>query len=569
MAAMLLVPLAGVLVARALVPALPLLPAPSASPAARHEPVPPPVDDHPAIRGRILDADGRAVEGANVRLVSLGAPATVQRDIKSDAAGRFSFAHVGYERARVLADHDPDGAVQSAGFTLTEGKTIEITLVLSPATVVRGTVVDAEDHPVAGATLSIESAPWTVRTATSDETGAFRLAMIPEEATVLVAVAAGYRTARLSLAHRTDPAELVVQVRLVAAAPAEGDVLDADGKPVRARVVACEGQPAEARVESAEDGTFRLPPASIGCNAVAQHDEYASSDAVAVTEGRRIVLQLRPGGAIEGAVVDSRGTAVTPFALGIVSFSAATRRGGGGQRKIEDPRGAFRWDKLAPGNYVLTAAAAGRPPTRSEPIEVRAGAATTGVRIVVLQGGSIAGRVVDERHAPLAGVDLRFDAVSAVVESSAVAKTDEGGRYRLDGAPEGPLTLRVQKDGFRIRMLSGLRVDSGRTLAQDVTLTAVDGGPGLEFGGIGASLAQTREGITFGNVFPGDPADRAGLHAGDRILRIDGEETEGMSVVDILQRLRGEVGTSLGVSVQRPNTGETFDVTFPRGTILR
>jgi hypothetical protein len=568
-ATMVLVPIAGTLVAREWSPPRRV---PVAVTASAAEVAPPPEEDRtPEIGGRILDADGNPVNGAAVRLVSPSVPYTVFSDTKSDAAGRFSFAHVGSERVRVVADHDPDGAVTSAELRVTEGQSTEITLVLSAASAVRGTVVDAEEHPVAGATLFVEGVPWIVRSATSDAAGAFRLAIVPNGATSLVAVARGYKTSRVSLPRRDDPVDLVVHVRLEAASPIEGDVRDPDGNPIVARIVACDGQPSEASAVSAEDGTFQLPPSAIGCSAVAQHDEYEASDAVALVEGRRVELRLRAGGAIEGVVVDDTGAGIPSYTVGVESFSGTQTRSlrGAAPLKIENPRGLFRMEKLAPGRYVLTAGAPGKPPARSDSIDVAGGVATTGVRIVLSTGGIVSGHVFDDHHVPLVGVDLRFDAVSSVIESAARAKTDDGGQYRLEGAPVGPFTLRAQKDGYRIRMLSGLRVDSRGTLSQDITLNAVDGGAGLEFGGIGANLAPTPEGITLSAVGAGDPAERAGLRAGDRILGIDGDSTDGMSLADALQRLRGEVGTSVGVSVRRPKTSETVDVLIERGAIVR
>jgi Carboxypeptidase regulatory-like domain/PDZ domain len=565
-----------VLVARARAGAHPVL-------AARPEERPPPPAPRepgpaenrtPEIRGRILDADGNPVQGAAVRLVSPSVPYTVLRDTTSDAAGRFSFARVGAGRARVVADHDPGGTVTSAVLRAAEGETTEITLVLSPSSAVRGTVVDADDHPVAGATLSIEGVPWGAGTATSGDDGAFRIPTVPDEATSLLAVARGYRTARVGLAPsaRRD-SDLVVRVRLSAAPPVDGDVHDVDDRPVRARVVACEGQPSEARTTSADDGTFQLPPSTIGCQAVARHDEYAPSDPVDLAEGRRALLRLRTGGWIDGVVVDESGAAVPSFTLGIESFASAHGRSfrSVAGRRFEDPRGAFRWEKLAPGSYVLVATASDKPPARSDTVAVRGGMATSGVRIVLAQGGSVTGHVYDERHAPLPDVDLRFDAVSSAIDtgSGGGAKTDGAGQYRVDGAPAGLFTLRAHKDGFRVRLLSGLRVDPHRTLTADITLTAVDGGAGIEFGGIGASLAQSGEGISLTAVFPGDPADRTGLRAGDRVVRIDGEDTDGMSVADVLQRIRGEPGASVGVTVQRAKTGEIVDVLIPRAVIVR
>jgi hypothetical protein len=572
---MVLVPLAAFIAFRAL---LPVAPAPTvlATPPASSQPLPPPEpvqapDSTPEIRGRILDANGDPVNGAAVRLVSPSPPYAVLRETRTDAGGGFSFVRVHSWRVRVVADHDPDGVVSSAELHAAEGQIVEVTLVLSLATAVRGSVVDTEDHPVAGAVLSVEGVPWIVRSGTSDEAGAFRLTTVPAEATSLVAVARGYKTARVALVHREDQAELVVRVRLAAASPVNGEVFDADHNPVRARIVACEGQPSEVRTTSGEDGAFQLAPSAIGCEVVAEHDEFAPSDAVTVTEGHRVSLRLKPGGVIEGVVVDERGAAVRSFAVGIESFSPARGKTirGGAPRTLDDARGAFRWDKLAPGSYVLTASAAGKPPARSDSIEVSGGATTRGVRIVLVRGGTVIGHVYDERHTPIAGVDVRFDAVSSVLESSADAKSDDAGGYRLEGAPQGPFTLRVQKEGFRLRLLSGLRVDPRGVLTLDVSLTTFDGGAGLEYAGIGASLQQTPDGILLGNVFPGEPAERAGLRSGDRILQIDGEQASAMSVADVLQRLRGEAKTTVGVSVVRPDTGETLDLMVARAAIVR
>jgi hypothetical protein len=548
------------------------LPPPSLAASVSVVPEASPEDDPtPEIRGRILDADGNAVNGATVRLVSTSPPYTVYRNTRSDPGGAFSFAHVGPWRGRVVADHDPDGVVTSAVLYADAGQSTEVTLVLSAAGAVRGTVVDADGHPVAGVALSVEGVPWIVPAATSDDAGFFRLNTVPHEATSLVAVARGYRTARAALGPRDDQTELVVRVELTAAAPVDGRVLDDDGNPMRARVVACEDQPSESRTSSRDDGTFQLPPSAIGCEAVAEHSEYSPSDAVPVEEGRTMVLRLTAGGSIAGAVVDERGQGLPSFTVGIESFLPARGRPFDRltPRSLDDVRGSFLWDKLAPGSYVLTASAPGRPPARSAAIDVRGGAVTDGVRIVVSRGGTVTGRVFDDRNAPLAGVDLHFDAVSSAVDSGSDASTDETGQYRLEGAPAGPITLRVHKDGFRVKLVSGLRVESGATLTQDVTLVALEGGPGMELGGIGASLAQNAEGIVLRDVFPGDPASRAGLRAGDRLLRVDGEPTQGMSLMDVLQRLRGEAGSSVGVSAQRPETGETVDLTIVRGIIVR
>jgi len=521
------------------------------------------------IRGHILSADGASVEAATVRLVSAAAPYRVYQETKTERTGAFSFEHVGGWRVRVVADHGSDGVVTSAELRVALDQSLELTLVLSPAGAVRGVVVDAQGRPVAGALVSVDGLPWIV-SASSDAQGAFVLTTVPDEATGLVAVARGFRTAHASLAAREEDRELVIRIVLTAANPVAGRVEDDAGNPIGASVVACEDTAAEARVQSAADGTFELPPSAIGCEAVAEHPEFAASPPQPVVEGQRLVLRLGTGGAIQGVVVDESGAAVTPFVVGIESFTPLRGRAGErhGSRSFDDAGGAFRWDKLAPGSYVLTGSAAGKPPSRSASIDVQAGATTSGVRIVLAKGGAIVGRVSEPGGAAVAGADLRFDAVSGVLDSKASATTDGAGRYRLEGAPDGPLTVRVHKDGYRSKLVSGLRVASGATLQQDIVLSAYDGGGSMEFGGIGAGLGRSGDAIVFQSVFPDDPAARAGLRPGDRVVSIDGEPTEGMPLADALQRIRGEPGTAVGVSAFRPETGETVNLTIVRGTVV-
>jgi hypothetical protein len=532
---------------------------------------PPALDHAPRIHGRILDADGNAVEGATVRLIAAAPPYALVRATTTDASGAFLLPCGSTRRARVVADRDPAGVVSSAELSIGEDQTLELTLVLAAASTVRGTVVDGQDHPVEGATLSVAGATSISRRGTTDTAGGFRLTTVPLDASSLVATARGFKTAHVTLPERGDGSEIAVRVRLVAAPGVDGDVLDADGKPVKARIVACQGQPVEASATSADDGTFQLPASTIGCDAVAEHDELGSSGPVAIEEGRRLSLRLKPGGSIEGLVVDDRGSAVPHFDLGIEAMTTPRGRTlrGGARRTFDDGRGAFVWEKLAPGTYFLTVSAPGSPPTRSAAVSVSSGTSARGVRIVLSRGGVVAGHVYDQNHRALGGVDLRFDAVSSVVESTATAKTDEQGGYRLEGAPTGPFTLHVQKDGFRVRMISGLRVPASGQIAQDIALTALDGTATFEFGGIGAGLQQSPEGITFGAVFPGNPAARAGLLGGDRIVGIDAQDIAGLSVADVLQLLRGPEGTTVGITVHRPGTGQDLDVIVERAAIVR
>ncbi len=65
----------------------------------------------------------------------------------------------------------------------------------------------------------------------------------------------------------------------------------------------------------------------------------------------------------------------------------------------------------------------------------------------------------------------------------------------------------------------------------------------------------------------GTPASRAGLHAGDIIYKIEGEETMDLTVQQAVRRLKGDKGTKVTITIQRPGDEKPFDVTLIRDEI--
>jgi C-terminal processing protease CtpA/Prc len=92
-------------------------------------------------------------------------------------------------------------------------------------------------------------------------------------------------------------------------------------------------------------------------------------------------------------------------------------------------------------------------------------------------------------------------------------------------------------------------------LAIAAVLSACGGGQWN--GGIIARLAWSEVGGLRAVEVPEDGAAHAGgLRAGDRIIGIDGEPVEGRSEREVVQALRGEVGTEVVLEVSRD--GETM-----------
>jgi len=88
-----------------------------------------------------------------------------------------------------------------------------------------------------------------------------------------------------------------------------------------------------------------------------------------------------------------------------------------------------------------------------------------------------------------------------------------------------------------------------------------------QFGGLGI-VVQPREGyVTVVTPIEDTPGFRAGILAGDRILKIDGKSAEKMSVEDVVKLLRGDPDTDVTITLQRPTSGETKDYKLTRAVI--
>ncbi|HEX7968289.1 MAG TPA: S41 family peptidase [Stellaceae bacterium] len=87
-----------------------------------------------------------------------------------------------------------------------------------------------------------------------------------------------------------------------------------------------------------------------------------------------------------------------------------------------------------------------------------------------------------------------------------------------------------------------------------------------EFAGIGTELTRDESHPKIISPIDDTPAARAGLKPGDVILRIDGHPTEGMSLKEAVDQLRGPSGTKVRVTIMRLGQ-RPFDVTLTRALI--
>ena len=88
-------------------------------------------------------------------------------------------------------------------------------------------------------------------------------------------------------------------------------------------------------------------------------------------------------------------------------------------------------------------------------------------------------------------------------------------------------------------------------------------------GGVGITVERTDDKkIVIRAVQAGAPAAKAGVQAGDQILAIDGEPMTDRTLSDVVDRLRGSVGSPVVLTVLRPAQGAEYALSIKRGRII-
>jgi carboxyl-terminal processing protease len=88
-----------------------------------------------------------------------------------------------------------------------------------------------------------------------------------------------------------------------------------------------------------------------------------------------------------------------------------------------------------------------------------------------------------------------------------------------------------------------------------------------EFGGVGIEIGMEKGRPVVISPIEGTPAFKAGIKPGDVILEIDGEDTSNMSLIDVVQRIRGKVGTKVQLTIYRKGMEKPMKIELERALI--
>jgi len=89
-----------------------------------------------------------------------------------------------------------------------------------------------------------------------------------------------------------------------------------------------------------------------------------------------------------------------------------------------------------------------------------------------------------------------------------------------------------------------------------------------QFGGLGLVVAMRDGHVTVVAPMEDTPGARAGILTGDRIVKVEGKSVDKEPLADVVKLLRGDPGSTVQLTLERPTTGATKTYTLQRAIIL-
>ncbi len=88
-----------------------------------------------------------------------------------------------------------------------------------------------------------------------------------------------------------------------------------------------------------------------------------------------------------------------------------------------------------------------------------------------------------------------------------------------------------------------------------------------QFGGLGIRIQMRNDWLTVMTPIPDTPAYKVGILPGDIIIKIEGDSTQGITLLDAIRKLRGEPGTQVKLTIVHEGAKEPKDFVITREII--
>jgi protocatechuate 3,4-dioxygenase beta subunit len=552
------------------------------------------------IRGVVLDADGRPVQGAGVSAQgkALSDPRARRGNSwgeRSEADGSFvvdgllpGTYELSVYHETLPAPHEPTEVVVPA-----DQDVADITLTMLAAGEIHGIVRDEKGVAVTGVAVRLDGPGWS-RATTNDE-GRFVMDGVEVGEHRIQARRGWSETMRAPGASDDDAAGQRVQVRAGEVTEVELVVESQDGR-ITGRVVGEGGEPvADAFVEASREsdsaaraeggarrrarwGSWLRKPVLTDADGRFVIDELAEEGTYAVYASRRgggeaFVEHVKPGSAVELSIAE---TGVLAGVVRIdgggfpVRFQIGARDPAGGIYEGDaflHTDGKWRLTNLPPGKFEVTVEASeGNAKTE---VELAEGAEKTDIELVLTPRVEVRGRLVDaDTREPVPGLKVSVGAGGGFSFRGDMGKanqpdvSDAQGHFVVEDAPTGKVSVAVMSPNFtqsdygwnwitrrlpaepRVQDLGDIviykdRVDRGQE-AGDLGFKTKELEPGTE-------PEDRRHVVAF--VRPGGPADGQ-LAVGQEIVTVDGQPVTGIDSYRYGKLTRVLPGTKVALGLQ-------------------
>jgi protocatechuate 3,4-dioxygenase beta subunit len=417
------------------------------------------------LRGRVVDARGRPIEGARVMAYPddrpvLSAERMLARQQRpswavSGADGRFLIEDVEPGTLRVAAEAESFQQASLSGLELAAGGEREIEIVLETGAVVEGRVTTADGVPVVSASVGVTPrrdlgmSGSLVSSGNSsgatDAEGRYRV----EGAAVGPASITVYYDGRprLNKSVEVRPGDNVFDLVLERGFEVSGQVVGADGTGVAGAVLDLQAAPRpgfsafshggmSAQAVSRGDGTFTLTNVAAGRYKVTASREgfaAASSEVFEVDDDvAGLLLELGRGATLKGRLLG-----LEPDELGTLALFASGETGF--RRGEVGPSARYAFTGLTPGRWHVQAEVSSSGRMAILQVEIAEGVTEVSEDIDFGGGFTLSGVVLDGGE-PLAGAGV---VAAGSMTNVGRASTDAEGRFRIEHLKAGSVQVMV------------------------------------------------------------------------------------------------------------------------------
>ncbi len=424
-----------------------------------------------SVSGSVVDPAGKALADASVSATRLGDVSPLGT-AKSASEGQWSFPGLSAGRYKFQASHEGYLAGKPKAVTLDgRGAMSGIRLEVERGGDVQGEVRDLDGERVPGARLRGLASDDSYIHGISDAKGTFHLRGLPRTELRLVARLGALSSDVVDVDLKSKASKTGV-VLVLLDGRIQGVVVNSKNEPVAdARVMAFPAKRSKRRdsfiaghatnttdseghfsLGGLRPGSFKLSVAMQGQPEFARYLKVGSKKVVAHTGDENVRLLLDPNGGLKGRVLTSKQQAPSRFQIFVTKGRFIT---GFGQAPIfSNEDGSFLLQGIPPGTYTLTVAGDSFLQLVKTNVFVRSEETRDIGTLVVSEGRSIAGTVVDNQHNPIEGAIVEtgrsflkfnddFDTPKKTSWEGNKRRTQTGpnGQFRIEGVSDRSLAI--------------------------------------------------------------------------------------------------------------------------------